>query len=183
MNFIPMTLLHIFRGSCLLAWANSFLVIFCYGETPYQPKLSDGKSPDFHDFPMGVLSASGRLHDGEREIVVRDVGKGGVAEAGGLEVDERIISIDGKIPKPFSMITDTGLEGPQAALGEALEAACSSKTNALQLQVRREEKTIALKFKVPSSPAFASTFPQKCSKSRKYFSGIVEHLVEVQPLP
>ena len=111
---------------------------------------------------MGVLSATGRLHHGEREILVRDVGKAGVAEKGGLKVDDRIISIEGNTPKTFSMETDTGLDGPQAALGEALEAACSSKTNVLQLQVRRGDKTMALKFKVPSSPAFASTFPQKC---------------------
>ena len=50
------------------------------GVEPYKPKLTDGKSPDFQDFPMGVLSATGRLHKEEREIVVRDVGKGGVAE-------------------------------------------------------------------------------------------------------
>ena len=59
---------------------------FCHGEKPYQPKLTDGKSPDFQDFPMGVLSATGRLHDGEKEIVVRDVGKGSVAESGGLNL-------------------------------------------------------------------------------------------------
>ena len=176
---MPMTFHHIFRGSWLLAWAN-FLVIFCHGVEPYKPKLSDGKSPDFQDFPMGVLSATGRLHDGEKEIVVRDVGKGGLAESGGLQVGDRILSIDGRQPKAFSMVTDTALDGPQAALGEALEAACSSKTNVLQFQVRRGEKTIALKFKVPASPAFASTFPQKCPKRRKYFTGIVEHLVDVQ---
>ena len=84
MNFIPMTLSSFLRSSLLLSWTGSLIsfVVVGYGETPYQPKLSDGKSPDFHDFPMGVLSASGRLRDGEREIVVRDLGKGGVAEAG-----------------------------------------------------------------------------------------------------
>ena len=43
---------------------------------------------------MGVLSATGRLHDGEREILVRDVGKAGAAEKGDLKVNDRIISID-----------------------------------------------------------------------------------------
>ena len=153
---------------------------FCHGEKPYQPKLTDGKSPDFQDFPMGVLSATGRLHDGEKEIVVRDVGKGSVAESGGLQVGDRILSIGGKTPTSFDMSIDSGLEGPQEMLGKALETACSSKSNLLQLLVRRGEKNMTLKLKVPASPAFASTFPQQCPKSRKYFSGIVEHLVEVQ---
>ena len=163
----------------LLIWVS----LPTLGVEPYKPKLTDGKSPDFHDFPMGVLSATGRLHDGEKEIVLRDVGKGGVAATGGLQVEDRIISIDGKTPKPFSMVTDTALEGPQEMLGKALEAACSSKTNVLQLQVRRGEKTMALKFKVPVSPAFASTFPQKCSKSQKYFTGIASIAVlSISPL-
>ena len=160
----------------LLIWVS----LPTLGVEPYKPKLTDGKSPDFHDFPMGVLSATGRLHDGERDIIVRDVGKGGVAESGGLLVGDRILSIGGKTPKSFSMSTDSGLEGPQAMLGKALDAACSSKSNLLHIQVRRGEKNITTKLKVPASPVFASTFPQKCSKSRKYFSGIVEHLVEVQ---
>ena len=150
------------------------------GVDPYRPKLSDGKSPDFHDFPLGVLSATGRLHDGEKEIVVRDVGKSGVAESGGLQVGDRIISIGDKTPKPFTMSTDSGLEGPQEMLGRALEAACSSPPNLLEMKVRRGEKDLALKLNVPASPVFASTFPQKCPKSRKYFSGIIDHLVEVQ---
>ena len=161
-------------------WSSGLLILCCHGDTPYKPKLSDGKSPDFHDFPMGVLSATGRLHDGEREILIRDVGKAGVAEKAGLKVDDRIISIEGNTPKAFSMETDTGLDGPQAVLGEALDAACSSKTKVLQIMVRRGDKTIKLKLKAPSSPAFASSFPQNCAKSRKYFLGIVDHLMDIQ---
>lgn len=164
--------------ACSVILLLSFLA--SSGEEPYKPKLSDGKSPDFHDFPMGVLSASGRLHDGEREILVRDVGKAGAAEKGDLKVNDRIISIEGNTPKTFSMETNTGLDGPQAVLGAALDAVCSSKTKVLQLIVRRGDKIIELKLKVPASPAFASSFPQKCSKSRKYFSGIVDHLVDIQ---
>ena len=164
--------------------AHSLLILggahVSLGVDPYRPKLSDGKSPDFHDFPLGVLSATGRLHDGEKEIVVRDVGKSGVAESGGLQVGDRIISIGDKTPKPFTMSTDSGLEGPQEMLGRALEAACSSPPNLLEVKVRRGEELLALKLKVPPSPVFASTFPQKCPKSRKYFSGIIDHLVEVQ---
>ncbi|MFP6901904.1 MAG: DUF6288 domain-containing protein [Opitutales bacterium] len=183
MNFIPMTHSRFLRSSLLLAWTSSLIsfVVVGYGETPYKPKLSDGKSPDFHDFPMGVLSATGRLHDWDNEILVRDVGKGGLAEQGGLRVGDRIISIEGKVPKwCFSMVTDTGLAGPQALLGEALEAACASKSKTLSLEVRRDEKKVSLKIKVPSSPAFAASFPKDCPKANTYFTGIVDHLVDIQ---
>ena len=154
------------QTSFLMVGISGLLVLFCHGETPYKPKLSDGKSPDFHDFPMGVLSATGRLYDLEREIVVRDVGKSGFAEQGGLRSGDRIISIEGKISKQsFSMSTDTGLEGPQNLLGEALEAACASKNQILNMEVKRNEKKIFLEIKVPSSPAFASTYPKNVPRA------------------
>ena len=34
------------------------------GSQPYQPKLENSKRGDHHDFPLGVLSATGRLIDG-----------------------------------------------------------------------------------------------------------------------
>lgn len=176
-----MNVFRFLQTSFSVIWSSGLVILCCHGETPYKPKLSDGKSPDFHDFPMGVLSATGRLHDLEREIVILDVGKTGFAEQGGLRSGDRIISIDGKISKKsFSMSTDTGLEGPQNLLGQALEAACASKNQILTMEVERNEKKISLEIKVPSSPAFASTFPQKCSKRRKYFFGIIKHLVETQ---
>ena len=176
-----MNIFRFLQNSVLMVEISGLLILFCHGETPYKPKLSDGKSPDFHDFPMGVLSATGRLHDLEREIVIRDIGKAGYAEQGGLRSGDRIISIEGKISKQsFSMSTDTGLEGPQNLLGKALEAACASKNQILHMEVKRKEKKISLKIRVPSSPAFASTFPKKCAKSRKYISGIVDHLVDIQ---
>ena len=111
MNFASILFFRLAPSPLLLACAANlvFLAVVCHGEKPYQPKLSDGKSPDYHDFPMGVLSATGRLHDGEREIVVRHVGKGGVAESGGLQVGDRILLIDGQTPKLFSMSLDSGL--------------------------------------------------------------------------
>ena len=95
---LPFSISRLLGFGLLLIWVS----LPTLGVEPYKPKLTDGKSPDFQDFPMGVLSATGRLHDGEKEIVVRDVGKGGVAESGGLQVGDRIISIDGKTPKPFT---------------------------------------------------------------------------------
>ena len=43
----------------------------------YKPKLVNSKSGEHHDFPLGVLEATGRLQDGDREILIMDVGKGG----------------------------------------------------------------------------------------------------------
>ena len=147
---------------------------------PYRPKLSNGKSPVFHDFPMGVLSATGRLSDKENQIHVMDVGKGGGAGQGGLKVGDRIISIRGIYPTAFSMKTDTGLAGPQAVLGEALDATCAAITNQLELEVQRENKKMTLKIRVPKSPAFASSFPNRCLKSKTYLKTIANHLVDIQ---
>lgn len=151
------------------------------GEEPYRPKLSDGKSPDFHDFPLGVLSATGRLFDGGKEILVRDVGPGGVAEQGGLRAGDRILAINEKVPeRPFTLDTDKGLEGPQTLLGETLDAAGASETRRLRLLVKRGEKEIPLTFTLPPSPAFSPTFPLHCAKRKKYLAGITAHLLALQ---
>lgn len=147
---------------------------------PYQPKLTNNKDQSFHDFPMGVLSATGRLADGDREILVKDVGKGGAADRGGLKVGDRIISIRGRQPKAFSMKTETGLAGPQAELGDALDAACAADQNQLQLEVRRNDETIPMKISVPKSPAFAPSFPNACQKSKTYLAAIADHLAATQ---
>ena len=85
-------------------------------EVPYQPRLSNSKNGAVHDFPLGVLSATGRLVDGENSILVMHIGADGAADRGGLAVGDRIVSIRGKQPAPFSKSTDSGLEGPQTEL-------------------------------------------------------------------
>jgi hypothetical protein len=149
-------------------------------EALYRPRLSNNKDQSFHDFPMGVLSATGRLADGERAILVKDVGSGGAAEKGGLLVGDRIVAIAGKKPSGFSMKTDAGLSGPQEALGLAIEQACASETHQLQLTVKRKEKTLPLKIVLPASPPFAVSFPRDCAKSTKYLAAIADHLVATQ---
>ena len=79
-------------------------------EVPYQPRLSNSKNGAVHDFPLGVLSATGRLVDGENSILVMHIGADGAADRGGLAVGDRIVSIRGKQPAPFSKSTDSGLE-------------------------------------------------------------------------
>ena len=150
------------------------------GAAPYRPKLANSKNQSFQDFPMGILSATGRLAKGDRAILVIDVGKGGAANRGGLIVGDRIVSIRGRQPAAFSMNTDTGLAGPQADLAVAIEEACVAAPNQLQLAVRRKDKTIPLKIAVPPSPAFASSFPKNCPKSKKYLAAIADHLIATQ---
>ena len=58
-----------------------------------------------------MLSATGRLSDGEREILIMDVGKGGPGEKAGLLVGDRIVSAGGRRSKPFSKSTEAGVEG------------------------------------------------------------------------
>ena len=38
----------------------------------YRPKLVNSKSGEHHDFPIGVLEATGRLTDGDRERQIKD---------------------------------------------------------------------------------------------------------------
>ena len=69
----------------LTATACFLLSLPLAGQEPlYRPRLTNDKNQSHHDFPMGVLSATGRLADGERAILVKDVGAEGAAAAGGL---------------------------------------------------------------------------------------------------
>ena len=151
-----------------------------HSQTLYRPKLVNNKSQEFHDFPMGVLSATGRLSNGERRILVMDIGKDGAAARGGLAVGDRIALIRGQRPAPFSMKTDAGLTGPQEALAAAIEQACATGPHQLQLSVLRKNKMIPIKITVPASAAFAASFPRNCAKRRKYLAGIARHLVATQ---
>lgn len=149
-------------------------------QVPYQPKFSNSKNGVIHDFPLGVLSATGRLSDGERAIVVMHVGKEGAADRGGLVVGDRIISISGRQSEEFSNTTDTGLIGPQTDLAVALEKACAEAPHRLWLGIQRALETVQLRIAVPSTPAFAEAFPHLCPKSTKYLAHIANHLAATQ---
>jgi hypothetical protein len=168
---------HALLACCL---GTMFLATSLSAQPLYRPKLVNNKTQQLHDFPMGVLSATGRLSDGDRSILVMDVGKDGPAARGGLTVGDRILSIASQQPGPFSMKTDAGLSGPQEALAVALQAACATNPHQLQLVVVRKEMTIPLKITVPDSPAFAPSFPRNCTKSQTYLAGIAKHLVATQ---
>ena len=111
----------------------------------YHPKLQNSKKGEHHDFPLGLLSATGRLSDGEREILIMDVGPGGPAEKAGLQVGDRIISAGGLKPEPFSASTGTGLAGPQTDLALALAKASAATPPDLALVVRRGEELVSLR--------------------------------------
>ncbi|MFP6612818.1 MAG: DUF6288 domain-containing protein [Pirellulales bacterium] len=146
----------------------------------YQPRLVNNKDQTFHDFPLGVLSATGRLAGGEQAILVMDVGKDGAAARGGLAVGDRIVLIRDQQPAPFSMKTDAGLTGPQQSLAVAIEQACAAAPHQLQLTVLRKEEKIPLKISVPAAPAFAGSFLHRCAKREQYLAGIAAYLVAAQ---
>ena len=147
---------------------------------PYQPKLANSKNGAVHDFPLGVLSATGRLADGERAILVMHVGKDGAADRGGLAVGDRIVAISGQQPSAFSKSTDSGVAGPQTDLAIALEKSCAEQPHRLRLAVQRADETVQLQIVVPPSPAFVESFPNRCPKSKKYLAGIANHLAATQ---
>ena len=104
-----------------LFFVHFFLVYkhFCRKQL-YKPKLVNSKSGDHHDFPLGVLEATGRLQDGDREILIMDVGKGGRLNF--WLTSWRPYNEDRKYnPDKFSKKTDAGLSGPQDLLGRSLD--------------------------------------------------------------
>ena len=150
------------------------------GQLVYSPKLVNSKNGEHHDFPLGVLEATGRLKDGEKEILIMDIGKLGAAESGGILVGDRLILIDGEVPVPFSKKTDTGLEGPQALLGTCLDSKAASKNRILSLRVRRGSEQLNLSLTLPPSPSFSLNNPTSCLKRKKFLNEISKQLVRVQ---
>ena len=157
------------------------LVLNTFAEDPaYKPKLVNSKSGEHHDFPLGVLEATGRLQDGDRGILIMDVGKGGAAELAGLQVGDRITKIENKIPDVFSKKTDAGLSGPQDLLGRSLDKKAGSSKSSLSVEISRGEQSIKLLIQLPKSISFSRSDPQSCSKRRDFLSEIAEYLVNVQ---
>ncbi len=136
----------------------------------YHPKLENSKKGEHHDFPLGVLSATGRLVDGESEILIMDVGGGGPAEKAGLLAGDRIVMAGGRKPEPFSKDTGTGLAGPQTALALALDAASGASPSSLLLEVRRGEKQIPLTVGLPGGRL----------KPSELLDAIAKHLLATQ---
>ncbi|MDG2488637.1 MAG: hypothetical protein P8M65_13075, partial [Roseibacillus sp.] len=138
--------------SRILVLLALFPGVDCVGDPEYplyHPKLENSKKGDHHDFPLGVISATGRLIDGESGILIMDVGKGGVAEKAGLKVGDRIVSPQERSPSLFSKATETGLAGPQTELALAYDAAQATAPPDLDVEVQRGGKRLALKVRLP----------------------------------
>jgi len=153
------------------------------GQSPYPyyaPKLQNSKDGQVHDFPLGVLSATGRLEPGATAIVVRDVGPDGPGQRGGLQVGDAIVAIQGKAMPPYSNELDAGLAGPQAVLASALDERCSQPDPKLKLTVVRDGKQVPLEISLPASPRFARTFPLQCQKAAAYRRAAYQWLIDNQ---
>ena len=159
--------------SRLLVLLALFPATDCVGDPEYPlyyPKLENSKKGDHHDFPLGVISATGRLIDGESEILIVDVGEGGVAEKAGLEAGDRLVSLQGRSPSLFSKATETGLAGPQTELARAYFAARATVPHDLEVEVRRGEKRLSLRMRLPGGRL----------KPGKLLDGIATHLLATQ---
>ena len=143
-----------------------------------QEALVNSKDGSYHDFPLGALEATGRLqgwgkgnpHNGRRQ--------GGAAETGGLKVGDRVMMIRWQDSGRLFKKTDTGLEGPQALLGNSW-IANRLLPNRFFLRVRRESEQLNLSIDLPKSPSFSFSRPLACQE-RIPLAEIARHLVEVQ---
>lgn len=165
----------------LILFFLSFIFVFTsFGtDSVYVPKLVNSKSGEHHDFPLGVLEATGRLTDGDRKILIMDVGKDGAAQLAGLQVGDRIAKIENKIPDQFSKKTDAGLSGPQDLLGRSLDKQSGSNSR-LSIEVLRGQETQKLNIILPKSSSFSFSSPQSCSKRIEFLSDIAKQLVKTQ---
>ncbi|HUG19670.1 MAG TPA: DUF6288 domain-containing protein [Planctomycetaceae bacterium] len=147
---------------------------------PYRPKLTNDKAGNTHDFPLGVMSATGRLADGASVIEIIDLAEDGAATEGGLQAGDGIYGVGRKTFGPYSKNLDTGLLGPQAALAAELDRGCAKDPPQIQLMVVRGDEKLKLDVPLPASPSFARTFPERCEKTAAYRKGIEAWLVENQ---
>ena len=115
------------------------------------------------------MEATGRLKDGDREILIMDIGQGGAAELAGLQIGDRITKIDNKIPEKFSKKTDAGLSGPQELLGKRLDQKAGLSNSKLSLEVSRGEKTHKLNIQLPKSQSFLYQPPSLVPKKKFSF--------------
>jgi len=166
----------------LIAFILLSSVIFSdlFANSAYKPKLVNSKSGEHHDFPLGVLEATGRLKDGDRKILIMDVGVDGLAHRAGLQAGDRITKIESKIPDQFSKKTDTGLAGPQDLLGRSLDRKAAASNEPLLIEILRGEQSQQLKISLPKCRSFSFSNPQLCLKRKEYLSGIAEQLVNTQ---
>jgi hypothetical protein len=146
----------------------------------YAPKLTNSKEGEVHDFPLGVLSATGRLRDRATTIEVLDVGANGPGQLGGLQAGDLIAAIEGKGLPPFSTDLDAGLMGPQAALASALDLGCSLSEPKVKLTVLRGGSQVSLEIPLPASPRYARSFPLQCPKADAYRKATYQWLIDHQ---
>jgi len=138
----------------------------------YAPKLRNSKDGEVQDFPLGVLSATGRLQHGATAITVMDVGPDGPGQRAGLRVGDAIVAIEGKAMPPYSSDLDAELMGPQTALATALDEACSRPHPQVENDRRaqwptstpggRSARFAAICPDVPSAMSKSGCLPPRC---------------------
>lgn len=146
----------------------------------YKPKLTNSKDGSEHTFPLGVLSATGRLVDGSRGIEIIDVDADGAAGQAGIKVGDGLIAVNRKFFPPYSTNIDTGVSGAQTMLAAGLNSGCADDPPLIELTIFREGKQERQEVTLPPSPAFARSFPVRCEKTEQYRRSIEQWLIDTQ---
>lgn len=150
------------------------------GADVYNPKLKNAKDGSEHTFPLGVLSATGRLVDGSRGIEIIDVDADGAAAKAGIQVGDGIIAVKRTFFPPYSSNIDTGVSGAQTILAAGLDAGGASDPPQFEVTIFRDNKQERVEVALPASPAFARTFPVRCEKTEQYRRNIEQWLIDTQ---
>jgi len=157
------------------------LPVSTYGQTSYYfPDIQNSRGVNFQDFPLGVLSATGRLFDGEAAILVKDVSKTGIAGKAGLQIGDRIFKVQGKTLGRFSMNPDAGLAGPQALLATQLYQTSIRDKRNLRVTVIRSGKLEQLDMELPPCLRYDKRSPGSGEMGEHYLQGVCRMLVRLQ---
>lgn len=107
------------------------ILLFLFAAAPLQA---------FEEFPMGILGATGKATPGRTHIEITSVQDGSPAQKAGLQTGDWITGIGQHPFPPHTDRVDDGGNGPQRALGEALDetaAQSTEKDRQIALSVRK----------------------------------------------
>lgn len=128
------------------------------------PDAINPKGTDIQPFPMGILGGRMAVKLGSADALISQLHSRSAGAKGGLEINDRLIKVNGKKFGTLSPDAATGGDGVPRDLGLAiLEAQASGAP--LLLTVLREGKELELTIELPPAPDFAVNFPHDCERS------------------
>ncbi|MBL6721199.1 MAG: hypothetical protein ISQ08_07285 [Planctomycetes bacterium] len=113
-------------------------------------------------FPLGALGGTGEVEVGEAWVRVHEVQEGSPLALAGVQVEDRLVGLGGVPLPPHGKGVDAGGDGPQRALGLALDGACAvedAEARVLRFSVVRGEEALQLTARLPHRPALGAEDP------------------------